>query len=90
MLQAGGVRVRPSFLDSVNQPVNADAVIENARAAADHQAPITRRLPRKAGSRAKVAERDSILSGKLPIELPDSRRNWAMAALFWRTGAANS
>jgi len=76
----GGIGVRPSFLNRMNHPVDADPVIEDAGAARSTSLPVPTGCHAKPIRGPKLPQRDPVLSGKLAVKLPDPWRNRTMSA----------
>ena len=75
------IRIRLAFLDRVHQLVYADAVIEQAKAAANRQSAAAGGHPCKADARTEVAERNAVGAGKLTVKLANTGRERAVTTL---------
>src|SRR5262249_12463536 len=85
VLQRSRIRVRQSFLHSVNHSVDTDAIVEDARTAPHDQSAIDYRLPCEPDAWSEVAQRNPIFAREHAIELPNSRRDRSPSAFIHRT-----
>ena len=81
VLHGESIGVWPSFLNSVNHPVDTDAVVENTGAATHHKAAIPYRLPCETNPGSEVAQWNPVFRCEPPIKLPDTSRNRTVASL---------
>src|SRR5690348_11069005 len=79
VLQTRGVGVRTAFVDRMHQPVDAHPVIEDADSPANDQASVG--LPGVSQTGREVAQRNTILSGRLAVEYANPGWQRASAAL---------